>query len=67
MVRLSDTQQRTVMEVAARLPPEKRETFLHRVEARLIQHGSRKLSDYQVAEAAELALASLMMASGKVM
>src|SRR5262249_10121709 len=62
-MRLSAEQQRTLAEVAARLPPEKHRVFFERCEAMLNQRrGHGGTADHGVSEAAELALASLLVA-----
>ena len=53
-MKLNDTPQRTLVDIAAKLPPEKRRAFFERCEALLAQRPGRKLADYEVTEAAEL-------------
>jgi hypothetical protein len=58
MISLNDTQLKTVMAAAARVPHEKRAQFLERISAMLTFRG--RVTDGDVAEITQLALAGLI-------
>jgi hypothetical protein len=61
MMMLSPSQQQMLADIAAKLPPEKREAFRDRCEALLISRVRRgRLGDDEIITAGELALASLL-------